>query len=183
MQTGPREFELGRSYFELFGLPLTFDIDSADLSARYRDLQRRFHPDKYASAPDQDRRLSLQMTAFINEAYQTLNDPLARGRYILGLQGVGTDEETDTVMDPGFLMQQMELREHLEDARRAPDAAPRLAQLAQDTARRLATSAEELGRCLHENSIASRLRARSMVREMQFLRKVLQEIEESELSA
>ena len=183
MQTGRKEFELGRNYFELFELPLTFDIDNADLSARYRDLQRRFHPDRYVSASDQDRRLSLQMTAFINEAYHTLNDPLARGRYILGLHGMGTDEETDTVMDPGFLVEQMELRENLEDARRAPDAALRLAQLAEDMARRLATAAAELGRRLHEDSAASRLRARSIVREMQFLRKVLQEIEELELSA
>lgn len=177
MYTGLREFELGKNYFELFELPLSFDIDSADLTARYRDLQRRFHPDRYVNASDQDRRLSLQMTAFINEAYQTLNDPLARGRYILGLHGIGTDEETDTVMDPGFLVEQMELREHLEDARRAPDAVPRLAQLAQDMARRLATATEELGRRLHENSASSRLRARALVREMQFLRKVLQEIE------
>ena len=179
MLTGP---QLERNYFELFELPLTFDIDSADLSARYRNLQRHFHPDRYVSAPAQDRRLSLQMTAFINEAYHTLNDPMTRGRYILGLHGMGTDEETDTIMDPGFLVEQMELRENLEDARRTPDAGPRFAQMAQDMTRRLATATEELGRCLNENSAASRLRARSIVREMQFLRKVLQEIEELELS-
>ena len=172
--------DLGKNYFELFGLPVVFDIDGADLAARYHDLQRRFHPDRYASAPDQERRLSLQMTALINEAYQTLKDPLARGRYILSLQGISTDEETDTAMDPVFLLEQMELRENLAGARAAHDRPSRLAKLAQDVARRQTAGADELGCRLNENSDTARARARSLVREMQFLRKVQHEIEDLE---
>ena len=52
--------DLGKSYFELFDLPATFDLDVADLAARYRGLQRRFHPDRFASASEPQRRLSLQ---------------------------------------------------------------------------------------------------------------------------
>ncbi len=171
---------LEKNHFELFGLPLRFDIDSADLSLRYRDLQRHFHPDRYASGSDQQRRLALQMTANINEAFQTLKDPLARGRYMLGLLGVSTDEETDTVMDPAFLMAQMELRESMQEARSARDRPQRLSTLMQDVGQRLNQGTGELGRRLNENTAASLLRARSLVREMQFLRKVQREIEDLE---
>lgn len=173
---------LEKNYFELFGLPLRFDLDRADLDLRYRDLQRHFHPDRYASAPDQQRRLALQMTAHINEAFQVLKDPLTRGRYILGLQGVSTDEETDTVMDPAFLLEQMELRESMEAARAAQDRPLRLSTLLRDVEQRLTLGTEELGRRLSENTPTSLARARSLVREMQFLRKVRREIEDLEQS-
>ena len=171
---------LEKNYFELFGLPLRFDIDSADLSARYRDLQRHVHPDRYASGSDQQRRLALQMTAHINEAFQTLKDPLARGRYILGLHGVSTDEETDTVMDPAFLLEQMELRESMQAARTAQDRPQRLQALMRDIEQRLSVGTDELGRQLSENSSTSLARARSLVRETQFLRKVRRELEDLE---
>ena len=77
--------DLSKDYFELFGLPVAFDIDSNDLAVRYRQLQRQFHPDRFASAPAAERRLSVQMTAQINAAFQTLKDPVARARYLLGL--------------------------------------------------------------------------------------------------
>ncbi len=173
---------LEKNHFELFGLPPRFDIDSADLSVRYRNLQRHFHPDRYASGSDQQRRLALQMTAHINEAFQILKDPLARGRYILGLQGVSTDEETDTVMDPAFLMEQMELRESMQEARAAQDRQLRWPTLMRDVEQRLALGTEELGQRLNENTPTSLARARSLVREMQFLRKVQREIEDLEQS-
>lgn len=173
---------LEKNHFEFFGLPLRFDLDRADLDLRYRDLQRHFHPDRYASGSDQQRRLALQMTAHINEAFQTLKDPLSRGRYLLSLQGVSTDEETDTVMDPAFLMEQMELREGMQAARAAPDRAQRLQTLRREVGQRLGLGTEELGLRLNEKSPTSLTRARSLVREMQFLRKVEREIEDLEQS-
>src|SRR5512141_1081809 len=105
----------GKNHFELFELPVTFDIDTDELAVRYRELQRRVHPDKYANASDQERRLSMQMTTMINEAFQTLKDPVWRGRYLLSLRGISLDDEIDTAMDPAFLTEQMELREELEE--------------------------------------------------------------------
>ena len=172
--------DLGKDYFELFGLPVTFEIDNTDLAARYRDLQRRFHPDRYASAPDQERRLSMQMTALINEAYHTLKDPVARGRYLLGVQGITTDEETDTVMDPAFLMEQMELRESMEEALGAPDRAARLGQLAQQVEKRQDAQTQILRTCLADGTPQAHTRARAIIREMQFLRRVQGEIDDLE---
>ena len=109
----------GKNHFELFGLPVTFDVDVDDLASRYREMQRSVHPDRFANASDQDRRLSLQMTALINEAFQTLRDPVRRGRYLLNLRGVDLGDETDTSMNPAFLMEEMELRQQLDEGQQA----------------------------------------------------------------
>jgi molecular chaperone HscB len=64
----------------------------------------------------------MQWATRVNEGYQTLRKPLARGRYLLSLQGVDTQEETNTSMPVEFLMQQMEWREELEQARESQDS-------------------------------------------------------------
>lgn len=172
--------DLGKNYFELFGLPSTFDLDVADLTARYRDLQRRFHPDRFASASEPERRLSLQLTAQVNAAFQTLKDPVARARYLLGLQGVDTGENTDTAMDTAFLMEQMELRESLAEAREAADRHVCLESLRQRVDEEFETRSAQLRTRFMENSEPARRQARNLVREMQFLQKLAHEIEELE---
>jgi molecular chaperone HscB len=172
--------DLGKNYFELFGLPVTFDLDAADLAARYRELQRRFHPDRFASASEPERRLSLQLTAQVNAAFQTLKDPVARARYLLGLQGVDTGEDTDTAMDTAFLMEQMELRESLDEARAEADRHVRLESLRQRVENDLDARSVQLRSRFAENSEPARRQARNLVREMQFLQKLAHEIEELE---
>ena len=172
--------DLGKNYFELFGLSVTFDLDVADLTARYRDLQRRFHPDRFASASEPERRLSLQLTAQVNAAFQTLKDPVARARYLLGLQGVDTGEDTDTAMDTAFLMEQMELRESLAEAREAADRHVRLENLRQRVGEEFEARSAQLRTRFMENSEPARRQARNLVREMQFLQKLAHEIEELE---
>jgi molecular chaperone HscB len=172
--------DLGKSYFELFDLPSTFDLDAADLASRYRELQRRFHPDRFASASEPERRLSLQLTAQVNAAFQTLKDPVARARYLLALQGVDTGEDTDTAMDPAFLMEQMELRESLAEAREAADRHARLETLRQRVDEEFEARSVLLRTRFAENSGPARRQARNLVREMQFLQKVAHEVEELE---
>lgn len=171
---------LGKNYFELFGLPVTFDVDVADLASRYRELQRRFHPDRFASATETERRLSLQMTAQLNAAYQTLRDVVARGRYLLALQGIDTGEDTDTAMDPGFLMEQMELRETLDEARSASNQGERLGALHQHVDDLFEARSADLRGCFSQATDEARGKARNLVREMQFLQKLVHEIEELE---
>ncbi len=103
---------LTSNYFDLFGIPISFDLDQAVLAERFRRLQWAVHPDKYVSASDQERRLSMQQSIRVNEAYQALRDPLARAQYLLLLNKCEIKGETH--MDPEFLMQQMRLRESLE---------------------------------------------------------------------
>jgi molecular chaperone HscB len=170
----------GKNYFELFGLPVRFDIDSADLTSRYRELQRRFHPDRFAASTPAERRLAMQTTAEINAGYQTLRDTVARGRYLLGLLGVSIDAETDTRMDPAFLMEQMELRETLDETRHATDRAARLAGLRGRVEQKIAEKTAALRAHFAENTGVARSRARHVVRELQFLQKLESEIGELE---
>ncbi|WP_374348238.1 Fe-S protein assembly co-chaperone HscB [Chitinimonas sp.] len=110
-------FDFSRDHFQQFGLPRAFRIDVAALEAAYRSLQSQYHPDRAAALPDAEKRLSLQAATQVNEAFQTLKSPLARGRYLLALAGVDTQEETNTAMPVDFLMQQMQWREAIDDAR------------------------------------------------------------------
>lgn len=172
--------DLEKNYFDLFGLPATFDLDVADLAVRYRELQRRFHPDRFASASAPERRLSVQLTAQVNAAFQTLKDPVARARYLLGMQGVETSEDTDTAMDTNFLMEQMELRESLAEAREATDRHVRLETLRRRVNKEFEERSDLLHTYLAENAERARQQARNLVREMQFLQKLAHEIEELE---
>jgi molecular chaperone HscB len=110
------------SHFDLFELPVSFDIDVGRLDARYRELQRSLHPDRFVSAGDRERLQSVQQATQVNEAYRTLKDPLLRGRYLLQLGGYTFDDEHHTTSDIDFLMEQMELRESLAGVRGSDDA-------------------------------------------------------------
>ncbi|MDC5703294.1 co-chaperone HscB [Vibrio europaeus] len=103
------------NYFELFGLPSQFNLDGSLLSSQFRELQKQFHPDKFATASERDRLMAVQKAAEINDAYQVLKNPISRAEYILSENGVEIRGEQQTMQDPMFLMEQMELREELED--------------------------------------------------------------------
>ena len=107
------------SHFELFGLTPAFAIEGEALERSYREIQSKVHPDRFAHAGDAERRASLQWTTRVNEAYRTLKDPVQRAKHLLELHGVDLAFETNTAMPPEFLMQQMELRETLEEAKDA----------------------------------------------------------------
>jgi molecular chaperone HscB len=121
--------EFAANHFDLFGLPPRYALDASRLERGYRDLQSRVHPDRFAASPEAERRVAMQWAARANEAYRTLRDPIGRARYLLSLKGYDTGEETNTAMPPDFLMQQMEWREAVAQAREASDA-PELRSLA-----------------------------------------------------
>ncbi len=102
--------------FELFNLPLTFAQDRAAIDARWKELQREVHPDKFATHGAAAQRLSMQWSVRINEAYQRLKDPLKRAAYLCELHQAPIQAENNTAMPAAFLVQQMELREALEEA-------------------------------------------------------------------
>ncbi|WP_226572332.1 co-chaperone HscB [Mangrovibacter yixingensis] len=101
-------------YFTLFGVPVSYSLDSSQLADRYQELQRQFHPDKFASRPQAEQLLAVQQSANINQAWQTLRHPLSRAEYILSLHGFDLASEQHTVRDTAFLMEQLELREELD---------------------------------------------------------------------
>jgi molecular chaperone HscB len=102
--------------FELFDVPVQFAQDSAVLDARWKELQREAHPDKFAAQGAAAQRLAMQWSVRINEAYQRLKNPLRRAIYLCELHGAPIEAESNTAMPADFLMQQMQWREALEDA-------------------------------------------------------------------
>ena len=106
-----------RNHFELFGLTPAYALDLDHLDRAYRDIQAEVHPDRFVRAGDAERRASMQMTTQVNEAYRTLKSPVWRAKYLLELNGVDVGFETNTAMPADFLMEQMEMRERLEESR------------------------------------------------------------------
>ena len=106
------------NHFELFGLSVNFELDSASLAVTYRDLQRTLHPDNTAS--ERERLLAVQKSSQVNDAYTVLKSPIQRAEYILAICHEDIRGEQKTLQDPTFLMQQMELHERLEEI---PDTA------------------------------------------------------------
>ena len=102
--------------FELFQIPEQFAQDLAALDLRWKELQREVHPDKFAAQGTAAQRIAMQWSVRINEAYQRLRDPVNRAAYICELHGAPINAENNTAMPAAFLMQQMELREALDDA-------------------------------------------------------------------
>jgi len=102
--------------FELFGLPRRFAQDRAEIDARWKQLQRQAHPDRFADHGAAAQRVAMQWSVRINEAYQRLKDPLRRAAYLCELAGVPVRAERHTAMPAEFLMQQMQWREALEEA-------------------------------------------------------------------
>lgn len=107
--------------FELFGVPVQFAQDRLVLDARWKELQREAHPDKFAAQGASAQRVAMQWSVRINEAYQRLKQPLKRASYLCELGGAPINAETNTAMPPAFLVQQMEWREALDDAKTIED--------------------------------------------------------------
>jgi molecular chaperone HscB len=165
-----------RNHFELFDLPVAYAIDLDRLDRDYREVQGQVHPDRFASAPESERRLSMQWATQANEAYRTLREPLLRARYLLALKGYETAEEDNTAMPADFLMQQMDWREQAADARAARDVGT-LSDLRQAIDSRRAAMHAELAKSL--GSSGNYEAACVLVRKLRFLEKLADEVQDS----
>jgi molecular chaperone HscB len=113
------KIDFKKNHFELFNLPVQYPLDEPTLNRAYREVQSEVHPDRFANATDAEKRLAAQWATRANEAYRTLRSPLDRGRYFLHVHGIDTEEESNTAMPVDFLMQQMEWREAVAEAKAA----------------------------------------------------------------
>jgi len=169
---------LTKNHFELFSLPQRYVLERAELDARYRSMQRAVHPDRYASASDQERRISMQQATQINEAYDVLKDSLKRGRYLLELRGHVIEDRQSFHQDSAFLMQQMELRESLAGIREQDDPVQALERLAQTVRSQYRALESELAEVLDGGEDIEQ--AVTVVLRMQFLKRLQEEVQELE---
>ena len=170
-------FDFSKNYFELFGMSIGFRVDGAELASRYRELQKVVHPDRYAASGEQSQRMSLQSATMVNEAYEILRDPLRRAQYLLTLQDNASDPQPQTLNDPAFLMQQMELREALERVRTAADPQAEIDALMGEIAGLIKEQIAQLAVQFEDSGADQLAAAAQTVQKMQFLNKLHAEAE------
>jgi len=163
-------------HYALFELQPAFDIDVEALSSRYRELARKVHPDRFADAGEKEQRYAIERSANLNEAYQTLKSPSRRARYLLTLEGRDMPLEA-TVQDSAFLMQQMQWREELEELYDDGDLDGVVSFKA-----RLKAAQQHLNDSFAQiwRDESQREEAERLVRRMQFLDKLSQEVRQLE---
>ncbi|OMH31831.1 Fe-S protein assembly co-chaperone HscB [Motiliproteus sp. MSK22-1] len=172
--------QLDQNFFVLFDLAESFHLDLHQLSERYRNLQKEVHPDRYAHASEREQMLAVQYAAHLNEALNTLKVPLKRAQYLLKLRGRELSPEAGGPIDPLFLMQQMELRERLEAASQHPDPESELEQLQAEVEGSWDDLLNQFVQALESDSEQGLDQATESVRKLQFLDKLLHEIEQAE---
>jgi molecular chaperone HscB len=145
--------------FTLFGLPAAFVLDRAALDRCWRALQAQVHPDRFAAEGAAAQRIAMQWAVRVNEAYSRLKDPLRRAALLCELRGVAVDAENNTAMPPAFLMQQMEWREALDDARGLADVQSLEAEVLAHEQQLFATLADTLDRSGDTAGAAQQVRA------------------------
>jgi molecular chaperone HscB len=127
--------------FATLGIAPTFDVDLAAVEKVHRELSRALHPDKYIGASPSERRAALTKAVEVNEAWRVVRDPLKRADALLALRGVSVSEEGAPKADPEFLMDMLEQREALSDAKAAKDL---------EAVRRLASAVEARARAVEQ---------------------------------
>jgi len=168
---------LSQNYFELFGLEVGFNLDRAALDTAFRELQKEYHPDRFAHKSDAEQRQAVQNSTHLNTAYEALKSPLLRAQYLLSLQGVPTGEESRKQLPINFLMQQMELREALAEAPESSDPFATLEALESQTVVMEKSCFDDFQSAYAAGDLES---AEESVRKLQFLKKLLSEIEAME---
>ncbi len=159
--------DFNQNYFEIFGLPASFDVDQGLLSDRFLELQKEIHPDRFARRPEQEKRLAMQWATLVNSAMGTLKSPLKRAVYLVELRGV--ELEDNPQLPPAFLMEQIELREQLEDIEQNEADLETLDQFKKQVKTVIATLEQNFASAVTDDLD----RAEILVYEMQFLHKLL----------
>jgi len=165
---------LTRNFYQLFDMPIAFEVNMDQLQQHYRTLAQTVHPDKYANASDQERRISMQQSSWVNKAYQTLKDPIERASYLLQLKGIDVNLENETTMDAAFLMDQMDLRETLADVRAQADPLAVLDKELGNVKNTMQKMSEAFSTAYEADQIED---AKECLRKMQFIQKARNEID------
>ncbi|CAN5925656.1 co-chaperone HscB [soil metagenome] len=107
----------------MLGVERRFDLDLATLEKTHRELSRALHPDRYSQAGASERRAALEKAASVNEAWRTVRDPIRRAEALFQVHGIAVGDSHEPKATPTFLMEMLEEREALAEARAAKDLA------------------------------------------------------------
>ncbi|BBN80568.1 co-chaperone protein HscB [Pseudoalteromonas sp. A25] len=163
-------------YFELFNIPVDYNVDLAKINQQYLELQRVVHPDRFAGKGERDKLLAVQKTAEINDALAVLKHPVKRAEYMLSERGVDIRAEQQTLQDPMFLMQQMEMREALEELPQSDDVEAAIEQFEQQIKALDVEFSQQLAQQLSSDSEQDLQQAADNIRKLKFVYKLRDEL-------
>ncbi|MDH5711129.1 MAG: Fe-S protein assembly co-chaperone HscB [Gammaproteobacteria bacterium] len=166
---------LSCNFFELFDIPVSYEIDIDLIQQRYRELQKVVHPDRFVNASDKERRISMQQTSWINEALNTLRQPVDRAIYLLKLKNVDLNLENETTMDAEFLMEQMEMREALSSISSKEDPISELDRFSAQIKSKMQSLIKGFAAAYENDQLDE---AKEWIRKMQFMQKARKEVDE-----
>lgn len=161
--------DFSQNYFELFGLDPTFVLDADHLHSQQQRLQASYHPDRYVNGSDREKRLSVQMASWVNQAYETLRDPVRRAKYLLELSGITMQDDSETTSDTEFLMEQIDLREEIEACRSSEESLDCCDRVAIKLTHRATELSQEFVNRFDAGDLDS---ARLSSRKMQFIQRI-----------
>jgi len=168
------------NYFQIFNLNEKFSITLEGLTERYQAIQKTVHPDKFAHASKQEQLVAVKKSTLVNDAYQTLKNPIKRAEYMLTLRKVDMPSEQASFSDNSFLMRQMELREMLAEVKYSDDVNAAIFEVSQV----LEVEFEQLFKlmqvALFENTDASNKLACEHLRKLKFYQKLHIELDRLE---
>lgn len=172
------------TYFELFDISPSFEVDLQQLKTKYRQLQQLHHPDKNQQDLNNQEQKSdvasihvantaaLLQSSQINQAYQTLSFADSRAAYLLKLNKQDNGLE-NSIGDMDFLQHALELREQLEEAQTTVE----LDSLRNEVQQWLDSLSREFVLDLEEKDW---LDARDTTRKLRFIQRVLLDIDKAE---
>lgn len=165
------------NYFEYFKFTPSFDVDLKALHEMQVSLQAEYHPDRYVSGTDQQKRISVQQASLINEAYETLKDPVKRAHYLLQLVGMDKDDN-QTTSDTSFLMEQISFREAMSECKTDANPLDCIDGLSAKLNARFADFSADFKQCYQDEKFSM---AQESARKMMFVQKILHQLNDLQI--
>ena len=163
---------INQDHFQLLGLPERFETDLSALERGFRAVQSSVHPDRFVRAMDSERRMAMQLSTQVNEAYRVLSNPIERAQYLCKRHGVSVDTDRGAGLSPDFLEEQMQWRERLDEGGNESQVIEELrVELADAQSRRVASLQQLID---HDGNYEA---AAQLSREMMFIEKFRQSVE------
>jgi len=163
-----------QNYFQLFNISESFELDLDSLAETYRELQVEAHPDRFSNAGEQEKLRAVQLSSYLNEAYATLKLPLQRAGYLLSLHNLDVERVSQKDLGADLLLEQMLLREALDEMPKDESALPDLEKLKQEVTEKLTGRQQSFATDFAKGDFVD---AKKIFHEMQFLHKLLVEID------
>jgi len=169
--------KISQNFFDLFGIPESFTVDLELIGEKYRDLQTKVHPDRFADAGEQEKLAAVQYSSYLNDAFGTLVSPIKRAAYMLVLHDLDIEHFDQSELSMDLLLEQMRLREALDGLSKEESQLAELSELKAEVAKKFQQSQLSFASYVDKGELPA---AKQTFHEMQFLNKLLTEIETKE---